>query len=117
MIVTAKSRTIQILRFLREFDQIRNKPLRHLRQHLDHLYRRDFPLGLGCRLHLTDFGVEEDGAPSARTSANSALLTMDKQRITRSPAPPDVIEEWLEVDGSDPERSAVPRADSALERL
>lgn len=32
MTANAKARTVQVLRFLREFDQIRNKPLRHVRQ-------------------------------------------------------------------------------------
>lgn len=113
MTASAKSRTIQVLRFLREFDQIRNKPLRHVRQHLDHLYRRDFPVGPGCRLHVTEIGVEEEDTADGGTLRDSPLLTVEKQRLTRLPAPPDVLEEWLEVDGRDPEKPPVARATRA----
>jgi AAA domain len=107
---SAKSRTIQVLRFLREFDQIRNKPLRHVRQHPDHLYRRDFPVGPGCHVHVTELGVEEQDTGDEGTLIDSPLLTVEKQRLTRPPAPPKVVEEWIEVDGRDPEEP--PRARS-----
>jgi hypothetical protein len=39
MIVDAKTRIMEVLRFLRDFDQIRNKPLRHVRQHISYLLK------------------------------------------------------------------------------
>jgi hypothetical protein len=62
MTVDARARTMQVLRFLRDFDQIRNKPLRHPRQHLGHLICHEFPVGPGCQLcecHLVAQHLEQ----------------------------------------------------------
>jgi hypothetical protein len=110
MIVDAKTRTMQVLRFLRDFDQVRNKPLRHIRQHISSLFCRECPVGSGCQLHLADFDVEDgDGTPGG-TLLDAPLLTVHKQRLTQAPSPPAVLADWLDVDGRDPERPPVPKA-------
>jgi very-short-patch-repair endonuclease len=97
----ARARVAQVLAFLREFDQIRNKPTRHVRQHLDHLFCRDFPLGAGCRLGVSEFVSDDDGEDQG-TPLDAPLLTIDKQHLTAAPAPPAVLDGWLEEAGNDP---------------
>ena len=104
----AKTRTMQVLRFLRDFDQIRNKPLRHVRQHISYLFRREFPVGPGCQLHLADFDVDDGDDTTGGTLLDAPLLTVRKQSLTQPPSPPAVLAGWLVVDGRDPEKPPVP---------
>src|SRR5262249_49143146 len=119
MIVDAKTRTMQVLRFLRDFDQIRNKPLRHVRQHISYLFCREFPVGPGCQLHLSDFNVDDGDDTPGGTLLDAPLLTVRKQHLTQPPSPPAILAEWLDVDGRDPETPPVPltsRPRSAADR-
>ena len=100
----ARSRTIQVLRFLREFDRIRQSPVRHLRQHLAHFLCREFPTDPGCTLHLDALDTDEPDEPTDATPRTAPLLTVLRQRLTNGPPPPEELAGWLEDAGKDPTR-------------
>ncbi|MBI4220103.1 MAG: hypothetical protein HY682_08185, partial [Chloroflexi bacterium] len=107
----AQAKVAQVLRFLREFEQIRNKPARHVQQHLDHHFARDFPVGPGCRLRVAEFARDDDDETEDHgTLLDVPLLIVDKQHLTPAPEPPAALAGWLEESGKDP--AVPPRARS-----
>jgi len=107
-------RTVQVLRFLREFEQMRQKPVCHLRQHLWYLFsgRNDLPIGPGCRLHLEEFSSDDASERSDVNFRDAPLLTIDKQKLTLPPVAPTSVIPWLDVDGRDPDKP--PRVKQSL---
>src|SRR5690242_4220869 len=97
-------RTLQVLRFLREFEQMRQKPICHLRQHVWHLFcgKRDLPIGPGCRLHLDEFITDEANDKRDANFRDAPLLTVDKQKLMLPPPAPSSVIPWLDIDGRDP---------------
>jgi very-short-patch-repair endonuclease len=100
-------RTLQVLRFLREFEQMRQKPICHLRQHVWHLFsgKRDLPIGPGCRLHIDEFIGDEANDKSDANFRDAPLLTVDKQKLMLPPPAPSSVIPWLDIDGRDPDKA------------
>lgn len=107
-------RTIQVLRFLREFEQMRQRPVCHVRQHLWYYFtsKADLPTGPGCRLQIDEFVSDESNEESDANFRDAPLLTVDKQKLTLPPPAPSLVFEWLDVDGRDPDKP--PRIKSTL---
>ncbi|HEY6867675.1 MAG TPA: AAA domain-containing protein [Candidatus Eisenbacteria bacterium] len=110
----AVARTVQVLRFLREFDRAREIPVRHLREHPLHFAAREMPLGRGCSLHLDAIDVDEAEEPGDASPRTAPLLTVERQRLSPPPPPPDEVAPWLEEAGQDPARE--PRVAAARPR-
>ena len=100
----ARNRTVQVLRFLGEFDRVRQSPVRHLRQHLAHFLCREFPTDPGCTLHLDALATDDPEEPTSATPRTAPLLTVLRQRLTKAPPPPEELAGWLQEAGKDPAR-------------
>ncbi len=96
-----RQETLQVLAFLREFDQIRQPPIRHLSRYEFTLRQRDVPQGPGVDSNLAAFGGDE-ASDLGGNLADACLLSVAKQTLTRAPAPRDEWRPWIRTDGGNP---------------
>ena len=96
-----RKETLQVLAFLREFDQIRQPPIRHLSRYEFTLRQRDIPQGPGVDTNLAAFGGEE-AEDLGGNLADAVLLSVERQTLTKAPAPRDEWRPWIKTEGSDP---------------
>jgi hypothetical protein len=96
-----RQETLQVLAFLREFDQIRQPPIRHLSRYEFTLRQWDIPQGPGVDSNLAAFGGDE-ASDLGGNLADACLLSVAKQTLTKAPAPRDEWRPWIRTDGSDP---------------
>ena len=96
-----RQETLQVLAFLREFDQIRQPPIRHLSRYEFILRQRDIPQGAGVDANLAAFGGDE-GEDLGGNLADAVLLSVERQTFAKAPVPRDEWRPWIKTDGSDP---------------
>lgn len=94
-------RTRQLFRFLKAYAERRMSLKRTLQEHDWTLRLRDLPKHPA--IVVGQVLLNDPGAGPAGTNSNEALLTVRRPRLTNPPAPPKVLEEWLEGGWQDPD--------------
>ncbi len=113
--LSGRRETLQILGFLREFDQIRQPPIRHLSRYEFTLRQSDIARGSGIQSDLTAFGGDV-ASDVGGGLADACLLSVTKQTLTQSPAPRDDWRPWIKgagFSGSTVEKAGELRTGSA----
>ena len=99
---SASRATLKVLGFLREFDRIRQPPIRHLQRYDFVVRQQDFPTGPGCECDLASFGGDEQNDLGGRMN-EAVLLRVTKQASELGPKPPRELALWIDSDGSNPD--------------
>jgi hypothetical protein len=107
VLTPAQEKTLQVLRFLREYEAIRLEPIRNYRHHDFTVQWKDVPFGDGCSSDIADLSREEPEDVGG-TVQDLALLRVSKQVSVPPPSPPESLFPWFTTLGTDPEHPPVP---------
>lgn len=105
-----QEQTSKVLRFLGEFDRIRQAPIRHLARYEYSRLHRLFPIGPGCECSLDAFADSEAGDSPPGKVHETVILRVSKPETASPPAMPSQFAPWIRTYPNDPDKPPKPES-------